>query len=111
MPGKARRARVNRFLGVAGLGWVSTKRSGGPGSISGCKALQGVAEGCVGGIWYLGGSNNNSTNVLGALWCVGGCLAVEAVFLCLVIEVLLPGQLDFAVSAEAVAGSWLLIER
>ncbi len=43
-------------VGLAGLGWTSTKRSGGPGSISGCKALQGVAEGCFGGCWYTGGS-------------------------------------------------------
>ena len=63
-------------FGVAGASWVSTKRKGGPGSISGCKALQGVAESCYGGLWYLG-SKNNSTGVLGALWCVGGCLAVR----------------------------------
>ena len=71
LPGKARRARVNLFLGVAGLGWVSTKRSGGPGSISGCKALQGVAEGCFGGCWYPG-IKNNRTDVLPP-WTLGRC--------------------------------------
>ena len=38
----------------AGLGGVSTKRSGAPRSMSGCEALRDVAEGCVGGCWAEG---------------------------------------------------------
>ena len=46
------------------------RERGAPRSMSGCKALQGVAEGCFGGCWYPG-IKNSRTDVLGALWRVG----------------------------------------